>query len=286
MVPHPCRVLVRRVSENAHSPWAQFLPSAFVLPPLMRTKPHRISGRTKLTVPVELVWAMSRDSEGCREVQLALENASGDDERRLLVGDLRGHVWEALRCPHANYVLQKSIAMLPASDLQFIIDEIMEGKVVQAARHKYGCRIIQRVLGNCPQEQTADLISTLFDGFLSVARHAYGTHVMQQLLRVCTGAQRARLADLILLHIVELSLSPYGCWIAIGAFENDNLVDHKILAERLLSNTEQLQALAKKRHGQPMFDCMMRVLDKPESAKAHSIFLANASTSKEDSAAA
>ena len=99
-----------------------------------------------MTSLVGRVWELSQDSKGCRDVQLALEQA-GEDLRRLIVAEVAGHVLDAMRCPHANHVLQKCITSsrpateghrlsdcnhyasqfvrLRPADCQFIIDEIM-----------------------------------------------------------------------------------------------------------------------------------------------------------------
>merc|ERR1719145_46714 len=57
------------------------------------------------------VWRLSRDAPGCRIVQDALDNATCDADRVALASEIRSHVWEALRCPHANFVLQKFIGV-------------------------------------------------------------------------------------------------------------------------------------------------------------------------------
>ena len=50
-----------------------------------------------------------QDAKGCRDVQRAIEEAADDVTRSRLVTELAGHVLDAMRCPHANHVLQKCI---------------------------------------------------------------------------------------------------------------------------------------------------------------------------------
>ena len=71
----------------------------------MGTTNGMTSGMTNLA---GRVWELSQDSKGCRDVQLAIEQAT-DELRRLLVAEVAGHVLDAMRCPHANHVLQKCI---------------------------------------------------------------------------------------------------------------------------------------------------------------------------------
>merc|ERR1719326_2532951 len=73
------------------------------------------------------IWRLSTDGQGCRLVQEVLTDAACDDERIVVASELHTHVWEALRCPNANHVLQKCIDTMRPADSQFIIDEILEG---------------------------------------------------------------------------------------------------------------------------------------------------------------
>merc|ERR1719247_1621296 len=91
------------------------------------------------------VWHLAREKEGCRLVQEALENATGDADRVALASEMRGRVWEALRCPNANFVLQKCIGVLRPQASQFIIDELRDKGSSKAARHRFGCRVLQRL---------------------------------------------------------------------------------------------------------------------------------------------
>ncbi|CAL1137353.1 unnamed protein product [Cladocopium goreaui] len=141
------------------------------------------------------VWTLSRDSKGCREVQRAFDEAD-QEERLALASELRGHVWEALRCPFANYVLQKCVTVLSRENLNFIFQELKQKgpeMIQQAARHKYGCRIIQRLLECGPQDQVRDLIDCLLEDAINICAHPYGNYVIQNLLDQSTREQRRRL---------------------------------------------------------------------------------------------
>ena len=135
----PLRALIERINSNEDPPWASYLSAGVVraersarqeeervqdtLPRLLGSRRiecglgnlssggccggSRVDsmGMTNLT---GRVWELSQDSKGCRDVQLAIEQAT-DDFRRVLVAEVAGHVLDAMRCPHANHVLQKCI---------------------------------------------------------------------------------------------------------------------------------------------------------------------------------
>mmetsp|Transcript_11078 Transcript_11078/g.22938 ORF Transcript_11078/g.22938 Transcript_11078/m.22938 type:complete len:421 (+) Transcript_11078:68-1330(+) len=144
------------------------------------------------------VWSLSRDPAGCREVQAALEAAGSEEERQALAGELRGRVSEALRCPHANFVLQKCIAVIRPRNLQFIVDEILfkgAGAVAHVARHKYGCRIIQRLLEHLSPAQLHGLVDDLLEDAMTTCKHPYGCCIAihrQRRMRRCLHRSRCR----------------------------------------------------------------------------------------------
>lgn len=144
------------------------------------------------------VWALARDPKGCREVQEALDSADNEEVRVAMVAELHHHVWEAMRCPHANFVIQKAIALLRPDEVQFVVDEIVEKghrAIAQAAKHKFGCRIIQRLLEHCSGNQLKSLSDGLLSDAVSTARHPYGNYVMQQLLEYGTDKQKHTLIE-------------------------------------------------------------------------------------------
>ncbi|CAE8615319.1 unnamed protein product [Polarella glacialis] len=130
------------------------------------------------------VWALARDSQGCRLVQLALEKADIRVGKALAL-ELLGHVREAATSPHANFVLQKVVAQLSPSTSSFISEELL-GNGARFARHRFGCRIICRLLEFCSAEESTHL---LVDEMLQVptealelCRHSLGHHVVQCIL--------------------------------------------------------------------------------------------------------
>ncbi|CAJ1366785.1 unnamed protein product, partial [Effrenium voratum] len=183
----PVKVLLGRLEAAGAAPWSSFLPdhlrpkgvSAEIFKEkklVAKVKPKADYTPVGISV-VGRVWEYSQDSVGCREVQDAMDKC---DEATLvrMATELKDHVWDAACCPHANHVLQKCILALRPGKLQFIIDVFVHQRlVVQAARHKYGCRIIQRLIERCPSEQIEGLLRCLMKEAPLVSCHAYGNYV-------------------------------------------------------------------------------------------------------------
>lgn len=197
-LPHPMRAFVDRLTmvTSEECPWKAFLPAAFQDPAvrlqLVAKARADAVGPLGEAAAAGRVWQLSRDAAGCRLVQSAFDNATTDREREALASELQGHVWEALQCPHANHVLQKAVGVLRAEAVQFIIDEIAlhAGGAVQASRHKYGCRVVQRLIEYCPPGQICDMAEKLMKEMKVIARHPYGNYVVQKLLLHGTQEQR------------------------------------------------------------------------------------------------
>lgn len=215
------------------------------------------------------VWRLSQDATGCREVQHALEASTGQDEREAIAGELRGRIAEAARCPHANHVVQKLVVTMRPQSLQFIIDELMAGGgSVQAARHKFGCRILQRLLEHCPPAQVSDLVEAVLAEAVPISRHPYGNYVMQHLLEFGTGEQKHRLAQVLEREMRGLGSDTYGCAVVSSALCHSSHGDQLALARTLLKEPGLLVYMACTRHGHLAVTHALQVLEGQERLEA------------------
>uniref|UniRef100_A0A3Q3L6K4 Pumilio RNA binding family member 2 n=1 Tax=Mastacembelus armatus TaxID=205130 RepID=A0A3Q3L6K4_9TELE len=98
---------------------------------------------------------------GCRVIQKALESISSDQQVISdIVRELDGHVLKCVKDQNGNHVVQKCIECVQPQALQFIIDAF-QGQVFVLSTHPYGCRVIQRILEHCTQEQTLPILEEL-----------------------------------------------------------------------------------------------------------------------------
>jgi len=126
-------------------------------------------------------------------VQLALEHA-GQKEAAEMAAELRDNVNTTLESKHGNYVVQKIIEVLPISAVTFMVKEL-EDMAFEIARHRYGCRILCRLLEHAAMESgTAKLIDNLLHDARELSRHAYGYHVVKCILEHGLPEDRDRVA--------------------------------------------------------------------------------------------
>mmetsp|Transcript_78550 Transcript_78550/g.202292 ORF Transcript_78550/g.202292 Transcript_78550/m.202292 type:complete len:380 (+) Transcript_78550:110-1249(+) len=140
------------------------------------------------------VWQLSQDAQGCRAVQLAMDVASSSDAKAL-VAELHRHVEEAVYSPHANYVIQKVIEAMPTTVSTFVAEELA-GLGVVVARHRFGCRILCRLLEHSVASgaAAAAVIDECLTHAQDLCRHTFGHYVMKAILEHGTAEQRQRIA--------------------------------------------------------------------------------------------
>lgn len=131
------------------------------------------------------VLALSFDKDGCYAVQSSLELAERTVQQQL-AQEMWGHVKRAIASPHANYVVAKIVEVLPPSHSSFIVLELL-GDGARAARHTFGCRVINRLIEHSIAAPAAgDVKTALVEEILREAgelcRHQFGHHVMSTLL--------------------------------------------------------------------------------------------------------
>eukprot|EP00440_Ansanella_granifera_P031586 gb/GFBE01034286.1/.p1 GENE.gb/GFBE01034286.1/~~gb/GFBE01034286.1/.p1 ORF type:complete len:338 (+),score=63.10 gb/GFBE01034286.1/:1-1014(+) len=292
-VAFPVRVLLGRLGGS--SPWAGYLPD--VLRPAgvpakvfktaaSSTEPHveeKVDSPPAYKpqgIPVlGSVWELSQNPAGCREVQHAIDIAPDDEARLAIAEELYGHEWEAMRCPHANHVLQKCIEKLRPESVQFIVDALrVDDLPSQAARHKFACRIVQRLLEHCPNEQVSDIIQTIIDEASHIACHPYGNYVVQHILKHGNDKQRGILASNVIEGIRDLCSDPYGCAVVCCVMSTASHELRAALAERLVGKPHLLVQLACSRHGHPAAKEVMEVLDDDRRKEAQAILAAEEGT--------
>lgn len=139
------------------------------------------------------VMCLALAPEGCRAVQAALEVAPLAIATTLLA-ELRCHVREAVESPHANYVIQKIVEVMPGRCCDFVVEELC-GIGCAVARHRYGCRVLCRLLEHgATIAGLGGLVEELLGEAAELCRHPFAHHVMQSVLEHGTDEQRSRVS--------------------------------------------------------------------------------------------
>lgn len=170
-----------------------------------------------------------------RALQQAFDEAGCDDVRVLLASELRTHAWDAMKCANANHVLQKCIGTMRPMDSQFIIDELVHagpGAVAKAARHRYGCRVLQRLYEHCAPDQMRPISEDLVKDALPLCRHIFAKYVMQHLIEHGSDEHVAALTQMLALHAPALGADGSACAVIGKALEHSGSMAQVNLCSR------------------------------------------------------
>mmetsp|Transcript_12297 Transcript_12297/g.27936 ORF Transcript_12297/g.27936 Transcript_12297/m.27936 type:complete len:813 (+) Transcript_12297:60-2498(+) len=145
------------------------------------------------------VWETAKDEVGCYAVQFALGN-SDEAGRAWLTREMQSHVQQACGSPHAHHVLQKLIEVSSGGEaLQFMVDELQGSKFIGTCRHHFGCRVVQRLLEKCREDQREALgVDEILQATKTLAKDKFGNFVLQHILEKGTAPQKTRIVDLLL----------------------------------------------------------------------------------------
>mmetsp|Transcript_93294 Transcript_93294/g.216881 ORF Transcript_93294/g.216881 Transcript_93294/m.216881 type:complete len:481 (+) Transcript_93294:42-1484(+) len=187
-------------------------------------------------------------ADGCRVVQRALEVAETSVTSQLLT-ELHGSVREAIDSPHGNYVIQKVVEVMPIALSSFVTEEL-RGHATAMACHRYGCRIICRLLEHSATSEGLNaLISEVLDEAADLCRHSFGHYVIQSVLEHGLAAQRSRVAQTLCADAIALAQHRCASHVVEAALSHCSVEDQRVLGTLL---GEQVVAL-----GQGQFGCFV-----------------------------
>merc|ERR1719316_451250 len=224
-----------------------------------------------------LQWIMSAtlglalSASGCRVVQAAVEVAGGD-YRRLMTQDMHGHVAELLDSPHGNHVLQKCIEVLPPDTVQFVLDELVAfpDHGLAIAKHRFGCRILERLLEHCPAEQTRILVEDVIENAYVLCRHPFGNYVVQHVLEYGTTTQRSGVVEALLQGgVMDLAMHRVASNVIERALVQCSAEGRRSLVGQLVTQPAETLAMASSRYGSFI---AQRLLEMPASPQRDELF--------------
>ncbi|OAG32560.1 pumilio RNA-binding family [Nematocida sp. ERTm5] len=138
---------------------------------------------------------------GCRVIQKALECK---DINRKIVEKIKGHVIDLVCDQNGNHVVQKCVECV---DSDFVIKEFEED-AVSLSRHRYGCRVIQRIFEN--STKCASAIDKIISNAKLLVEDQYGNYVIQHILEKGTHAHKRKIITELSDNIAEYSIHKFA----------------------------------------------------------------------------
>jgi pumilio RNA-binding family len=204
-------------------------------------------------------------------VQRAFDDAGCDSVRASLADELRGHVWDCLRDPSGNHVIQKCIVTMRPQASQFILDELRNTgprSFVAVAKHQYGCRIVERLLEHCNPLQVQTLTDEIMAEALPLSKHPYGNYVVQHLLEHGKDDQRHFLTNQLAANARSVGSDFHASAVLTKALICAAPDDSRVLARALLSEDGLIPAMARTRHGHTAVQAILQHFGSAERNEA------------------
>jgi len=181
------------------------------------------------------------DKAGSRAVQLALRGKDAP----VIAAAFHGHVRQAMRSMFANYVIQLIVEVMPNSRTSFVAKELI-GVGAEAARHRFGCRILCRILehGSMDDPSTALLLDEVLQDAAGLSWHPFGNYVVRHCLEYGLEEHRMQVARALSSNLEAYAKHPFGSRVVETALQFCQMQDQLEIVMALSRSTERLAELA------------------------------------------
>jgi len=193
------------------------------------------------------VAQLAFESVGCRVVQEALRVA---DKQTVvsMIAELTGNVKKATGSPHANYVIQKIVELLPPSQAEFIVNELCDC-VVEVASHRYGCRIICRLLEHsAAAPSTGKLLDNMLRSAKSLCCNVYGHYVILLLLEHGIKVHRQAVVAAVCGDAYKMAKNRHASHIMIMILTSGEMEQKQAVIDAMVADGECLLQAALDKH--------------------------------------
>jgi len=172
-------------------------------------------------------------------VQRAVEVADRVTAQEL-VQALHGHVRDLIRSPNGNYVVQKIVEVLPPGQADFVACEL-RGCAAEVARHRFGCRVIIRLIEQCPDTLANPLRAALVEELLvdvtDLCRHPFGQYTIKAILGHAHPMQRQRVLAFLCIEAADKAQYRFHSYVVEAALDTSTAEQAESLAHALLGDT-------------------------------------------------
>lgn len=194
------------------------------------------------------VFQLAVSALGCRVVQAALISANINSGRDLLVNALKPYVLDLYESPHGNHVLAKVIEVIPSSSFGFLIAALASKGMVDVARHRFGCRILERLIEHCDEDDMRNWSMEIIEHAEELSKHKFGNFVIQHLLEFGSLEVRQHIMDRLLQVLPALAMHRSASHVVQSAISHAQQ-DAVILRALLQSASPSLVEVACNRYG-------------------------------------
>jgi hypothetical protein len=230
------------------------------------------------------IWQLSRSKSTTQKVQEELQTQSRLKHIELAEG-LKSHAWEASKDPNANHVIQAFVEVADSEILGWIVEELSDASkdcsFVRASKHRFQCRVIQRMLEYFPHDMTKEIVEAHLrteEEAVELCNHAFGNYVMSCLLtHQRTTDQVERMMEILRQKCSVIGADSNGANVIGNALTEDWSKNYSIrkkqleLADTIVMSDTLLLDMGKTRHGHATIKFAIQLLLRSEVDEAGSV---------------
>lgn len=176
---------------------------------------------------------LALSEHGCNLVQKAIDISPLAEQARLSL-QFHGHVMEMIESKHANYVLSKFVEVLPPSAVAFVLKEL-EGCEVATAKHRFGCRIWERLIEYCSEEaQMCASLDAIVKETAALCKHNFGVFVVKHIIEHGSFERRSAVLDLMVSQVHIFAMNRNASHVVQCGLESFHAKGKRDIVETLL----------------------------------------------------
>jgi len=207
---------------------------------------------------------LALSANGTHVIQEALEKTGGESQI-MLSRCLHGRVRQLLDSHHGNHVLQKSVVVMPPHAVRFILDELsfFSGGWAGVVKHRFGCRVVERLLEHCDSETTAPIVAAVVADIDSLSKHPFANYVVQHILEYVPAHRQRVVHALIQAGVPWLAQHRVASNIVERAVEHGDADNQIALAEAILSTPNAIVQMGCSHYGSFTVRKMLEAIPEP-----------------------
>ena len=227
------------------------------------------------------------NTHGCRVVQRALEFGTSALNYRLLKSLPEYKLVDMCMDVNGNHVMQKFVESLPQFALHELVMLFAEPSnmhlptIVRLCLHSYGCRVIQRLLVRCSEEDRSVILDYVISAFPDLVCDQFGNYVAQHSLEHSSEAEKRRIVStLTVMDVLGLCCNKFASNVlekTVRVKLTDKTVLHRLIAT-IIQNEESLLTLMKDKYGNYVVKaiCDLNQFEFPEIGYVKTVLVQNA----------
>lgn len=154
---------------------------------------------------------------------------------------------------HASSVMLKLFERVTQEQAKAMAIKL-KGDIFNLSTHRYGCRIVQKVIEVLPESLQVELTSELVGRVIECVEDMHGNHVMQMCVKQMLPSRVNFILDALLKSVHRMSQHMYGCRVLQRLLERCTTQQLEPLLDRIMSNVAKL---AKDKHGNYVVQCIL-----------------------------